>query len=147
MTIVGLITIVFGISFVPTVIVSFLTGDSLPGRSATASFHEFSLVVLATSAVISGWRIFFWVTSKGFQNGTTVNDVWWVFAFIGAAITVGALFLRLSDSPGINSLGSEYIKILTMGVYFLIPLVHLSIEVRRQRRTNAQRETADPPSC
>ena len=120
-----------GILIVLSVIFSFASGSPGKGRF---SLIEFLAGIIAICALISGWRIFAWVITNGPSKGIYISPVWWVFAALGASLTILSLnsvqeVLGLPVQPP-----SLVLSLFQIGAFFLIPFTHLIIEAIWQRR-------------
>jgi hypothetical protein len=129
-----------GILIVLSVIFSFASGWPGKGRF---SFIEFLGGIIIVCAVISGWRIFAWVITNGPSKGIYISPVWWVFAALGASLTILSLnsFQELLGLP-VEPLGLV-MSLFQVGGLFLIPFTHLIIEVIWQRRIYKKLQPTD----
>src|SRR6185295_9823401 len=76
---------IYGVAFIVGDITSFASGSPGKGR---ISFIEFLAASMIFCALISGWRIFAWVITNGPMRGIHISPVWWVFAALGASLTI-----------------------------------------------------------
>lgn len=116
-----------GIAFALGDVTSFASGS--PGKGSV-SLIEFLAAIVIFSALISGWRIFAWVVTNGPMRGIPISPVWWVFAALGASLTILSLS-RLLGPPLESVLVLAGVQ--DVGAFFLIPFTHLIIEVIWQR--------------
>jgi len=122
---------IYGFVITLDVITSFARGS--PDEHLKVSPSDFFGAIFMLCALISGWRIFAWVITNGPSKGIYINPVWWVFAALGACLTI-------------QSLGTFYVlgvreysqvtmwDLFSAGGLLLVPFAHLIIEAIWQWR-------------
>ena len=120
-----------GLIFSLSDLTSFASGS---GGKDRVSFIDFPANIIILCALIFGWRIFAWVITNGPGRGTYISPVWWVFAGLGAFLTI----LSLGGWHELLGLPAAPLGVVAaldpIGLLFLIPFTHLIIEVIWQRR-------------
>ena len=125
---------IYGILFVISDINAFANGS--PGEDRI-SIIELLVAIMIFCALISGWRIFGWVITIGPMRGRHISPIWWVFAALGASLTITILLVyRVQEFLGLplQPIGPVLASVGYVGFVFLIPFTHLIIEVIWQRR-------------
>lgn len=109
----------------------------LTGSYTTAHVLDFIVGLAVLLSLVAGWRILLWVMMGGPGKGKSVNTIWWVFTIIGVVLTTAAWLLVGLETYGVYTLNKPNpIEMLLWGAYFIIPFVHLLIEVRWQKSAN-----------
>ena len=90
------------------------------------------LIILV--ALISGWRILFWVLMNGPKLNIKIHKVWWLFAITGASVTlVSWMFVALEELEVYSLPKPNPTQMFVLGVYFIIPFAHIIGETCRQK--------------
>ena len=108
----------------------------LTGGNTLEHFISFIEGLVVAAALISGWRIFFWVITDGPKKEITINKLWWFFAAIGASLTVIALVTIGLSKLEVQSTLPIATDFFALGGYFLIPFFHILLEVWWQKGAN-----------
>lgn len=92
--------------------------------------------VIILSAVLAGWRIWFWVMADGPAEHKSIHRSWWLFASMGIALTVLSYFTRLISQFTNSAISIPYQDLFLLGAYFAPSLLHIVLEIWWQRRAN-----------
>lgn len=114
-------------------------GTMLPDHTGVFSKeHLGGLVVgiVILSALVAGWRIWFWVMADGPQESKSIHKIWWLFAAVGVSLTLISLLSRFVSQLTALDISMPFEDLFLLGSYFIPSLLNISIETWWQRRAN-----------
>lgn len=109
----------------------------LSGAITKEQAVEFVAGIIILFALVAGWRIWFWVMADGPAENKSIHTAWWLFSAVGISLTLLSLLSRFVS----QSFGMEFTmpvaELFLHGVYFFPSLLHIILEIWRQRGANA----------